>query len=245
MVKAIDAAGPEDYAGDFGALSYGGLFRFGPAEVMEDPEAQPTFSADPASNMYVKTQALSDSSGRVANTEFAHGVADAAQAAAVQRANHTGSQAISTVTGLQDALDGKANTDDLMGVLSEVLSELLQFSMGFTTETVAGTSFSLESTYGGYTILCTSNSPVTITIQNDVDAEASVPWTGPFGDIPAYRAKVNIMQLGSGAVTVVGDGFSVVTHAEDTNVLDGNGAAATLIRLGPDDWRLFGRLVAA
>jgi hypothetical protein len=36
--------------------------------------------------------------------------ADAAQAAAVQRANHTGTQAISTVTGLQTALDGKASS---------------------------------------------------------------------------------------------------------------------------------------
>lgn len=40
----------------------------------------------------------------------AAGAAASAQAAAVQRANHTGSQAISTVTGLQDALDGKAGT---------------------------------------------------------------------------------------------------------------------------------------
>jgi hypothetical protein len=38
------------------------------------------------------------------------GSAAAAQAAAVQRANHTGSQAISTVTGLQTAIDGKSST---------------------------------------------------------------------------------------------------------------------------------------
>lgn len=37
----------------------------------------------------------------------AAGAAATAQAAAVQRANHTGSQAIATVTGLQTALDGK------------------------------------------------------------------------------------------------------------------------------------------
>ena len=37
----------------------------------------------------------------------ASGAAATAQAAAVQRANHTGTQAISTVTGLQTALDGK------------------------------------------------------------------------------------------------------------------------------------------
>lgn len=38
------------------------------------------------------------------------GAAAAAQAAAVQRANHTGTQAISTVSGLQTALDGKEAT---------------------------------------------------------------------------------------------------------------------------------------
>jgi hypothetical protein len=38
------------------------------------------------------------------------GSAAAAQAAAIQRANHTGSQAISTVTGLQAAIDGKSST---------------------------------------------------------------------------------------------------------------------------------------
>lgn len=36
--------------------------------------------------------------------------------AAVQRANHTGSQAISTVTGLQTALDGKRNIAGLFGL---------------------------------------------------------------------------------------------------------------------------------
>lgn len=43
----------------------------------------------------------------------AAGAAAAAQAAAVQRANHTGTQAISTVTGLQTALDGKADDADI------------------------------------------------------------------------------------------------------------------------------------
>jgi hypothetical protein len=38
------------------------------------------------------------------------GSAAAAQAAAIQRANHTGAQAISTVTGLQTAIDGKSST---------------------------------------------------------------------------------------------------------------------------------------
>jgi hypothetical protein len=38
------------------------------------------------------------------------GSAAAAQSAAIQRANHTGAQAISTVTGLQTAIDGKSST---------------------------------------------------------------------------------------------------------------------------------------
>jgi hypothetical protein len=45
----------------------------------------------------------------------AAGSAAAAHAAAVQRSNHTGSQAISTVTGLQTALDGKASSSHTHG----------------------------------------------------------------------------------------------------------------------------------
>ena len=84
-------------------------------------------------------------------------------------------------------------------------------------------------------LICTSVDPVTLTI----GAEASASW-----DQPGAAPVVHVFQAGGGAVTVVGDGFAVTTHAADTNVLDGNGAAVTLMRTAADVWRMYGRLVA-
>lgn len=66
-------------------------------------------------------------------------------AMAFDRANHTGEQAISTVTGLQAALDGKA--------------------AAMTTRTISGTSGTLVPSDAGKLIICTSASAVTLTIQ--------------------------------------------------------------------------------
>src|SRR5690606_26961361 len=48
------------------------------------------------------------------------GSAASAQAAAVQRGNHTGTQAISTVSGLQDALNAIPETADDVGAVAVV-----------------------------------------------------------------------------------------------------------------------------
>lgn len=61
--------------------------------------------ADPAGSAAAAQSAAIAAAATDATTK-----ANAAQAAAIQRSNHTGSQAISTVTGLQSALDGKAST---------------------------------------------------------------------------------------------------------------------------------------
>ncbi len=73
-------------------------------------------------------------------------------ALAFDRANHTGSQAISTVTGLQTALDGKAATT--------------------TARTISGTSGTLVPADAGNIVLCTSASAVSLTIQ----LEATAAW---------------------------------------------------------------------
>lgn len=57
-------------------------------------------------------QAAADAAVAAAAATDATTKANAAQAAAVQRANHTGTQAIGTVDGLQTALDGKVGTTD-------------------------------------------------------------------------------------------------------------------------------------
>lgn len=88
----------------------------------------------------------------------------------------------------------------------------------------------------GHWLICDSATPITLTIGE----EATAAWTAS-GILPMFH----ILQAGAGAVTVTGDGFSVVVHAADTNVTDGEGAAATALWRASDTWSVFGRLVAA
>ncbi len=87
----------------------------------------------------------------------------------------------------------------------------------------------------GRWIVCTNTTAITLTI----GAEATAAW--PSTEFPV----VNILRLGSGAVTVTGDGFSVSVHSTDTNALDGAVSAATAVRSAANTWALIGRLVAA
>lgn len=88
----------------------------------------------------------------------------------------------------------------------------------------------------GKWLICTSATPITLTI----GAEATAAWTTS-GILPMFH----VLQIGAGAVTVTGDGFSVTIHADDTNVLDGAGAAASAVWRASNTWSLIGRLVAA
>lgn len=88
----------------------------------------------------------------------------------------------------------------------------------------------------GHWLICDSATPITLTI----GAEATAAWAVS-GILPMFH----ILQIGAGAVTVTGDGFSVTTHVLDSNVLDGTGAAATALRRSSNTWSLIGRLVAA
>lgn len=88
----------------------------------------------------------------------------------------------------------------------------------------------------GKWLICTSATPITLTI----GAEATAAWTTS-GILPMFH----VLQVGAGAVTVTGDGFSVTLHASDTNVLAGAGAAATALWRASNTWSLIGRLVAA
>lgn len=138
-------------------------------------------------------------------------------ALAFDRANHTGSQATNTVTGLDAALADRA------------------LIAGLPSRTVT-TSGAVTPADAGKWLICDSATPITLTI----GAEATAAWTTS-GILPMFH----VLQIGAGAVTVTGDGFSVTKHADDTNVLAGAGAAATALWRASNTWSLFGRLVAA
>ena len=106
---------------------------------------------------------------------------------------------------------------------------------GLPSRTVT-TSGAVTPTDAGKWLICTSATPITLTI----GAEATAAWTAS-GILPMFH----VLQIGAGAVTVTGDGFSVTLHASDTNVLDGSGAAATALWRASNTWSLIGRLVAA
>jgi hypothetical protein len=58
--------------------------------------------------------------------------------------------------------------------------------------------------------------------------------------------QIDLAQLGAGAVTVTqGSGVTVNVHADDTRVMDGQYAVATLVKYATNTWLLFGKLVAA
>lgn len=104
------------------------------------------------------------------------------------------------------------------------------------SRTITGTADTITPADAGRMLICTSATPVTLTI----GAEATASWAQADA-VPV----VHVFQAGAGAVTITGAGFSVTTHASDTNVLAGNGAAVTAMRTASNVWRLFGRLVAA
>lgn len=138
-------------------------------------------------------------------------------ALAFNRANHSGSQEISTVTGLDAALAARS------------------LIAGLPSRTVTA-SGAVTPADAGKWLICDSATPITLTI----GAEATAAWTTS-GILPMFH----VLQIGAGAVTVTGDGFSVTKHADDTNVLAGAGAAATALWRASNTWSLFGRLVAA
>lgn len=123
---------------------------------------------------------------------------------------------LSAQTDLQAALDLKAHAKGLP----------------FRVVTASGSITPADS---GGLIISTASSAITLT----VGAEATAAW-----DFPGLAVVVHFIQTGSGALTIAGDGFSIVLHSQDTAVLNGPGSVATAVRLGPDVWRLFGDLVS-
>ena len=135
---------------------------------------------------------------------------------------------------------GGADWGDIGGTLSDqtdlqaaLTARALVAGLPFRTITASGAVTPADA---GKWLICTSATSTTLTI----GAEATAAWTTS-GILPMFH----VLQVGAGAVTITGDGFSVTLHASDTNVLAGAGAAATAVWRAANTWSLIGRLVAA
>jgi hypothetical protein len=132
------------------------------------------------------------------------GAAAAAQSAAVQRSNHTGEQSISTVTGLQTAIDGKVGTDDVR------LSNAREWSATTISqaEAEAGTgttrrAFTAQRVFQAVAAWWASSSAKTKLDGIETGAEVNVQadWNASSGD----GAILNKPALGSAAAAATTD----------------------------------------
>lgn len=101
-----------------------------------------------------------------------------------------------------------------------------------TLNAQTGTSYTLVLTDAHKLVTLSNSSPITVTIP----AEASVNFD--IGD------QVNLMQLGSGQVTVSG-GVSVTIRSQGSKLkLNGQYATAVIIKIAADEWVLVGNTAA-
>lgn len=135
---------------------------------------------------------------------------------------------------------GSANWGGIGGTLADQTDLKAAFDTkalvaGLPSRTITA-SGAVTPADAGHWLICNSATPITLTI----GAEATAAWA-----ISGILPMFHVLQIGAGAVTVTGDGFSVTTHASDSNVLDGTGAAATALWRATNTWSLIGRLVTA
>jgi hypothetical protein len=101
-----------------------------------------------------------------------------------------------------------------------------------TLNAQTGTSYTLVLTDAHKMVTLSNSSPITLTIPT----EASVAFEN--GD------QVNLLQLGSGQVTVSG-GVSVTVRSQGSKLkLNGQYAGATLMKIGTDEWVIIGNTAA-
>lgn len=132
------------------------------------------------------------------------------------RSNHTGTQAIGTIVGLEAALASKAA------------------AAGVPVKTVAGTTYTLLLEDAGYLVEFTSASSVTVT----VPAQASVSFAG--------GEEYHLCQAGLGKVTVATTGgVTLVKPASQNAATRERESVCTLKRRATDSWRVFGDLEAS
>jgi hypothetical protein len=186
------------------------------------------------------------------------------------RGNHTGAQAISTVTGLQDALDGKASTSALQAAVdgrvavvdadgdpatprpTGVVSALWIGSPTMPDEAVPGADLVLlpagapnrDPARGR----STSSTAFTLAL-DDMNtivvctSESSVVVTIPAEVTEAFPewSLVNILRRGAGTVTITAaEGVTLNGALAGSVVISAQHGVAALAKIGTDEWNIAG-----
>jgi len=141
-----------------------------------------------ASKPVSTAQAAADSAVASSASTDATTKADAAKAYAIQRANHTGTQAISTVTGLQTALDAKAPIANAAFTTGITVSGQLNCLNG--TISTRGGSFLISALSDGATLFSVSSSG-TVTTGTWQATAVGVAYGGT-GATTASDARANL-----------------------------------------------------
>ena len=115
-------------------------------------------------------------------------------------------------------------------------SDLTAFESGLNEtiplNTQTGTTYTLVAGDAGDLVTLTNSSPITLTVPTN----ASVPF--------ATGSQITIVQSGAGNVTVVGATGVTVNSADADLKLRVQWSAATLIKLGTNNWVLIGDIKA-
>jgi hypothetical protein len=158
----------------------------------------------------------------------------------------TQSEEIVFVTGVSsDTLTivrGQAGTSNIThsggAAVKHVLtsSDLTAFESGLNEtiplNTQTGTAYTLVAGDAGDLVTLTNGAAITLTVPTN----ASVPF--------ATGSQITIIQSGAGTVTVVGDTGVTVNSADADLKLRVQWSAATLIKLGTNNWVLIGDIKA-
>ena len=148
---------------------------------------------------------LAEQTALTAETNRAVAGEAAAVASAIQRANHTGTQAISTVTGLQDALNAKATANDLtLEIARAVAAEdaLATDVQGLETD-VASLDSSLVSEIAARIADVDSAQAYSIQRSNHTGVQIIATVSGLQAALDAKAADLGVVHL-AGAETVTG-----------------------------------------
>lgn len=179
--------------------------------------------------------------------------ANATDAQLRDRATHTGAQAISTITGLQTALDGKAATlgaddnyvtdaektklselsgtntgdQDLSGYALLTAPGLLGRYAGVNAQT--GTTYTPVLSDEGKLVTLTNAAAITVTLPQDLDLDF------PIG------ARTDYAVLGAGMATYVA-GTGATVNVADTAVSRKTNSSMTTVKIAANTWLVVGDL---
>ncbi len=106
-----------------------------------------------------------------------------------------------------------------------------EYPSDLTLNAQTGTTYTLVATDSGKFVTCSNAGAITVTVPTN----ATVPF--PVG------TQVNLVQLGAGQVTIAGAGVTLRSNGSKLKLF-GQYAAATLVKIGTDEWVLVGNTAA-